>query len=98
MNPKNKNTFIYPITIKDLETYPDVQNKILNITPDYSFSTADKHPLKPIIFIFDLTDYIHKTKKLYLYYSVNVNNKNKRIKLKTNIDKIALGTLSTIAK
>ena len=88
INPKNPNVIFYPIDVADLTDYPETQSKILSIKPMYSFNTADKYPLKPICFVFDVTNAIYETKKLHFLYTTNTKKQNHRIKFKVNFPQI----------
>ncbi len=88
INPKNPNVIFYPIDVADLTDYPETQSKILSIKPMYSFNTADKYPLKPICFVFDVTNAIPETKKLHFLYVTNTRKQNHRITFNVNLAKM----------
>lgn len=94
-NPLNPKNFIYPITLESLDFCPNAQKLISKVKPAYNFSASATYELIPISFIFEISEFITKNKKLVLYYETIGKRKNKRIKIKYNFIKASHSSFIT---
>ena len=82
LNPNKPNTFVTPLTLKDLSVYPEVYNKVLKFKPSYSSKSTSKYFYEPMSYIFDVSEFIYDVKRLRLFYTTNTGIANRQLKLK----------------
>ena len=87
LNPLKPKSFVSQLNLSYLDNYPKIRDEILKYRPSYSFCTSDKYQPKPILFLFEVSDFIDEIKKLEILYTTNCRKPEKKIKLKFSVNK-----------